>query len=203
MLRTKPAKPAKPARCRHCKERTDEPVSRHPVGYLHSSCVMGWAAADRAKRAAAVAKADRAKLVKFRKDNLSIPKMLRLAREEFNTCIRLRDRELPCISCGAPPPDPLKFHGGRDAGHYRSVGAAGHLRFHEDNVHAQCVHCNRDLAGNVVMYRKGLLARIGLERVEALEDSNEVNKWTREVVQNVIDTYRAKRRELEKEIANA
>jgi hypothetical protein len=88
-----------------------------------------------------------------------------------------------------------------DAGHYRSTGAADHLRFNEDNCHAQSVYENRDRAGNAVAYRIGLIARIGLERVEALEADNTPVKWTREVLREIRDTYRRRANELEKQIA--
>jgi hypothetical protein len=60
-----------------------------------------------------------------------------------------------------------------DAGHYRSSRAVlAHLRFNEDNCHAQSKKENRYNSGNAVDYRIGLIARIGLERVEALESDD-------------------------------
>ena len=85
-----------------------------------------------------------------------------------------------------------------DAGHYRSTGSADHLRFDEDNCHAQRSDCNRYGAGRAVDYRIGLIGRIGLERVEALEARNDTTKWTREGLREIRDTYRAKAKELEK-----
>lgn len=119
------------------------------------------------------------------------------AQRWFNKFIRMRDRDQPCISCGKPFGDSGAFHAGRDAGHYRSIGSASHLRFHEDNVHAQCVKCNQYGAGRAVDYRLGLVARIGLHRVEALETNNEPHKWTLEEVRAVVDTYKAKCKEIE------
>jgi len=83
----------------------------------------------------------------------------------FHTC--------PC--CGIP----LDWTGnGVDAGHYRSVGSAPHLRFTEHNVWAQRKQCNRYGAGRAVDYRIGLIALIGREAVEALESDNTPRKWT-------------------------
>lgn len=127
------------------------------------------------------------------------PKKLKeAAQREFNTYIRLRDAKLPCISCGKEP-EPWKFHGGRDAGHWRTVKAAGHLRYHEDNVHAQCVHCNQWEAGNATAYRARLIERIGLERVEALESDNAVKRWTTEELKAIRDKYRELSKQLKKE----
>lgn len=127
-----------------------------------------------------------------------VPELKREAQDAFNKWVRARDAALPCISCGAPPPDMTTLHAGRDAGHYRSTGAADHLRFHPDNCHAQCVSCNQYKSGNVVMYRLGLIERIGLERVESLEANNATVKWTRDGLRQIREEYRKRLRELER-----
>lgn len=50
-------------------------------------------------------------------------------------------------------------------------------------------------------YRLGLIGRIGLEAVEALEADNAVHKWTREELIAIRDLYRSKLRALKKETA--
>jgi len=113
---------------------------------------------------------------------------LKEAQIDFNRYIRERDRlaGLPCISCG-------RFHtGSYDAGHYRSVGAAPQLRFHEDNCHRQCVPCNQHKSGNAIEYRIKLVERIGRERVEALESDNSVKKYTIAEAQAIRAEYRDK-----------
>jgi len=115
---------------------------------------------------------------------------LKDAQAAFNAFIRERDAALPCISCG-------RHHtGAYDAGHYRSVGAQPALRFHEDNVHKQCVPCNQHKSGNAVEYRLGLIARIGAERVAFLEQEHPPAKFTIEQAKEIRDTYRAKLRAL-------
>jgi hypothetical protein len=47
-----------------------------------------------------------------------------------------------------------------------------------------------------VDYRIGLVARIGLEAVEALESDNTPRKWTREELIAIRDTYKAKLKEM-------
>jgi hypothetical protein len=129
----------------------------------------------------------------------TIPQLIAEAQRAFNMFVRMRDQLAghPCISSGRP----LDWTGnGVDAGHYRSTGAAPHLRFNEDNCHAQSKKDNQWLAGNAVDYRIGLIARIGLERVEALEADNAVKKWGREELVEIRDTYRAKVRELKRGI---
>lgn len=126
----------------------------------------------------------------------TIPDLIKEAQREFNSYCRQRDVGKPCISCGRPLGEGA-VGGGYDCGHFRSTGSAPHLRFDERNAAGQCKHCNRYLSGNAVAYRQGLVARIGLEAVEALESDNAVRKWTREELIAIRDLYRKKRKELE------
>ena len=131
----------------------------------------------------------------------TIPDLLKEAQREFNAFVRERDRAKPCICCGKP----LEVQGGSgvgggyDCGHFRSVGSAPHLRFTENNAHGQRKVCNRYGAGRAVDYRIGLIQRIGLEAVEALECDNRLHKWTREELLSIRDLYRKKAKELRKE----
>jgi len=154
---------------------------------IHPSCIDGYAEAEaakaerkKAKELRAQQRVERAQDRKRREELKRIPDLVREAQAAFNRWIRKRDEKEPCISCGAPPPDLSGLHAGRDAGHYRSTGAASHLRFHEDNCHAQCVKCNQWGAGRAVEYRIGLLAKVGAVRVESLESNNIPHRWTRE-----------------------
>ncbi|MDZ9599091.1 recombination protein NinG [Escherichia coli] len=125
-----------------------------------------------------------------RKENQLHPRSywIHQAQTVFNAYIRERDAQLPCISCGTYYGDQC----GWDAGHYRTVAAAGHLRFNEDNVHRQCKHCNQRLDGNIPAYRTALIRKIGLARVEALENNNEIHKWTIEECKEIAKVYQAK-----------
>lgn len=115
---------------------------------------------------------------------------IREAQIAFNAWIRWRDRLLPCICCGLPLGDG-GVGGGYDCGHYRSVGSAPQHRYNEFNAAAQRKRCNRWGAGRAVDYRIGLIARIGREAVEALEDDNVVRKWTVAELIEIRDFYRA------------
>lgn len=185
----------KPRNCSVCQTLyTPQRMGQHVCS---GSCAGKSAKATR-KEAVLAARIER-KRTKERKEAIkTLPKLKKEAEREFNTYIRARDANLPCISCGAPPPDLSGLHAGRDAGHYRSVGSAAHLRYHEDNVHAQCVHCNQWGAGRAVEYRIGLIARIGEKRVVALETNNAVRKWQHDELRAIRDTYKAKLKELKK-----
>jgi hypothetical protein len=124
------------------------------------------------------------------------PQLVKKAQTAFNAYIRARDAGKPCISCDKP------LDGGAntfDAGHYRSVGSAPHMRFVEDNVHGQCKHCNNWLAGNHVEYRKRLLDRIGERQLELLETDGTLRKYTKEALIEIARHYNEQARRLAKE----
>jgi len=178
----------RPKRCKHCDSwfTPDRP--------LQSVCSPMCAS-----RLVKAEKKEQAERDKARKAALKrIPDLIKEAQIAFNAYIRQRDRLQPCICCGRTEEMGygLSAHGW-DAGHYRSTGSASHLRFNEDNCHRQLVVCNRHGAGRAVDYRIGLIQRIGLERVEALESNNNQHKWQREELIEIKETYKAKRKALE------
>ena len=158
-------------------------------------CSIAFTAKERERKAKIEKKQER-KIDKERKEKLKTrADWMREAQIAFNQYIRRRDQlaGYTCISSGRP----LHWSGNQvDAGHYRSVGSAPHLRFNEDNVHAQSKHDNQFLSGNAVEYRKGLIARIGLERVETLESDNQAKKYTVEDLKQIKETYKQKLKEL-------
>ena len=146
-----------------------------------------------------VAKADR-KETKLKLDALQTkPQLVKKAQIAFNAYIRARDKGKTCISCDTQlGSEPNTF----DAGHYRSVGSAPHMRFVEDNVHGQCKHCNNWLGGNHVEYRKRLLERIGQHRLEQIESDSVLRKYTKEALEEIAKQYREEARRLAKEALN-
>jgi hypothetical protein len=173
--------------CPHCKGKLEQGQR------IHISCIGPWAdaQAEKAKRTAQkqarmAAKVERAS-IKARKEAIkSRADWAREAQTAFNAFIRARDDGLPCISCG-------RHHQGQwHAGHYLSTGARPELRYTESNVHRQCAPCNTHLSGNAVLYRIGLIERIGLEAVEWLEGPHELPKWTPDDYKAIRDNYRQK-----------
>lgn len=116
---------------------------------------------------------------------------LRECQQIVNRYIRLRDKELPCISC-------QRFHEGQyHASHYRSTGACPELRFCEDNIHRSCAPCNNHLSGNIVEYRINLINKIGIEKVEWLESKHEPKKYTIDDIKVIKALYKLKCKKLE------
>jgi len=109
----------------------------------------------------------------------------------FNKFIRTRDKEKGCISCSKPLN--TKF----DAGHYYSTGSYPELRFNEDNVHGQCVHCNQHKRGNLIAYTDSLPNRIGNDRFLKLKSlSNIPRKYTIPELIELKKLYKEKTKEL-------
>ena len=155
-----------------------------------------------AKKEKTAQKAAERKQIKARKEAIkTIPQLIKEVQVVFNRYIRWRDRHQPCISCGAPSPDLSGLHAGRDAGHWRSTGSAAHLRFTEDNCHAQCVKCNQWGAGRAVEYRIGLLGRIGEARILALETNNEIRKWSKDELRELKAYYAKRLRDEQKNVS--
>jgi len=118
--------------------------------------------------------------------SMNIPDLIAKATKRFNKFIRERDKNLGCISCGGEV---------ENAGHYYSAGKYPSLRFNEDNVHGQTIACNKWRHGNLIEYRKGLVKRIGEERVKKLDDIADAYKrngfkWDKFALLEIIEKYK-------------
>ncbi|ASN67321.1 hypothetical protein 7AX2_23 [uncultured phage] len=193
-------KPAKPKKCRVATCRASFVPSRMGQAVCSPKCALATVEVQKAKEKKSLAQAGR-RDIKVRKEALKTRgDHMREAQQAFNEYIRTRDQAAGhlCISSGKP----LDWSGNAvDAGHYRSVGSAPHLRFDERNCHAQSKQDNRFLSGNAVDYRIGLIARIGQEAVDALESDQSVRKYTVEEIKAIKAEYRAKTRELKRAAA--
>lgn len=156
------------------------------------------------RKAEAVRKAEKADTRRRKEALKRIPDLIKETQIAFNAFIRERDAGKPCICCGRPlcgTDSGASTGGSFDCGHYRSTGSAPHLRFDERNAAGQRKVCNRYGAGRAVDYRIGLIARIGLAEVEALESDNRIHRWTREELIAIKDEYRTKLKALKQEAA--
>lgn len=99
------------------------------------------------------------------------------ARKSFQKWIRLRDSDKPCISCNSSTSELF------DGGHFYKAEVYSGLIFNENNCHKQCRKCNRFMNGNELNFRKGLIARYGIDYVTNLDnicDINRIKKYTKE-----------------------
>lgn len=115
----------------------------------------------------------------------------RAAKEACHAYIRERDKYKPCICCGEPLGESF------DAGHFINDGNHPFTRYDEDNIHGQRVVCNRYRGGDSGHYRVNLIERIGLKRVEQLEENkSKPIKRTAEDYKEIERYYKRKLREL-------
>ena len=167
--------------CAYTKTRPMQTVCSPP-------CALVLARKTTEKAQAKAVAADRKETKRKLDDMQTKPQLTKKAQTAFNNFIRARDAGKPCISCGTPLSNEPNTY---DAGHYRSVGSAPHMRFVEDNCHGQCKHCNNYLAGNHVEYRKRLVDRIGLQDVESIERDSTLRKYSHEGLIELAKYYRA------------
>ena len=175
--------------CKWCKTRFSPARKKQICCCAECALSYGQKQSAKAERIAGIAarKVTKAKLDAIKPRS----QLMREAQAAFNKYIRARDQAAghACISSGRP----LDWTGNSvDAGHYRSVGSAPHLRFDERNCHAQSKHDNRYLSGNAVDYRIGLIARIGLEAVIALEADQAPRKYSNNDLRAIKADYTAK-----------
>lgn len=136
--------------------------------------------------------------------NKTVAKLKITAQKWFNLFIRLRDTDENgfgrCISSGKPLKIPSE---NAQAGHFYSAGHYPILRFNEDNVHLQGKSDNYFKSGNLNEYRKNLIAKIGIDRVEVLDGVADFSKrqnfkWDRFELIEIIEKYKTKAKELQK-----
>lgn len=126
----------------------------------------------------------------------SISKLKKKLWTIFSLYIRTRDN-FNCFTCSTrygyighlPYPSAIQ------AGHFIPKSAGGlSLYFNEDNVHAQCYHCNINLGGNQYEYGQ----RLGEEKVKELyQIKQQTIKWGIFEYEEKINEYKAKLESLE------
>jgi len=181
-------KPPKPKKCKCCPEKFIPRTTTQTV--CSPKCALQLAKQLSSRKQKQQEKAERAAWNKRKADVKPLKHWEDATQRVVNDYIRERDRDLPCISCGT------WITVQWEAGHFRSRGAASHLRYNEDNIHKQCHRCNAELSSNAIPYRAALVVKIGSERVEALENNNTPHRYTREELKSIRMHYRALIREL-------
>ncbi|WKS98326.1 recombination protein NinG [Gallibacterium anatis] len=151
-------------------------------------CALAFAEAEKKKKQEKLDRQERIKnrkrLKAYKEANKTHNDLIKEAQSAVNKYIRMRDENKECISCGTPLISE-KLGGGFDAGHYRSRGAAPHLRFYTLNIFGQCKRCNRYLGGNYHEYRIGLIGRLGIDKVEAIESDQRPRHYSDEDLRRI------------------
>lgn len=190
-----PAKQPRPKKCKNPACGISFPPRRLGQAVCSPACGLAVAPANRDKARKAIDQRERRE-IKVRKEKLkSRADHLKEAQVVVNQYIRLRDADLPCVSCG-------RFHDGQwHAGHFRSAGGHPELRFEPLNIWRQCAPCNTHKSGDLVNYRAELVRRIGAEKVEWLEGPHEAKRYTIDDLKAIKAEYRAKIKQLKEAAA--
>ena len=163
-------------KCRYCGDKFT-PFNSLQAFCFKSSCISAHNEAQRAK------KANKAKK-EYKEQDKSL--QVKLAQTIVNKYVRLRDSNKPCVSCGHI--EGRQFH----AGHYESAGGNQQQRFYTLNIWKQCSICNNHLSGNLVPYRKNLIKKLGLKKVEEIESNHDRGNYTVKYLHKLIRVFRKK-----------
>lgn len=183
-----PGKTPKAKPCAHCKEKFTPQKMGQKV--CSPKCALAIAPSNRDKAEKALERQRKAEHREAKEKVKPKGQYAKEAQQAVNEWIRLRDSELPCVSCG-------RHHQGQyHAGHYRSVAGNPALRYEPLNIHKQCAPCNTHKSGDLINFRVELLKRIGSLWVDWLEGPHEPKRYTIPDLKAITADYRAKVREL-------
>lgn len=184
-------------------------------GDVECALAHGKSEQGQAKTKKALAEMDR-KDIKVRKEALkSRSDHLKDAEKAVRDYRRLYELSIGsgCISCGKPQAEILadqgwKTGGAFDAGHFLGKGARPELRLIPENIWLQCKSCNAGSSkyarkGLTVSqgFRAGLIERLGVEAVEAMEADHEPRKHTVDELKAITAEFRVKTNELKRAVA--
>ena len=188
-------KPSRPKKCRNpaCGQTfTPQRMGQHVCS---PACGLAIKDVNQDKAKKAMAHTERLEHKEAKEKIKSKGEHTKEAQAAFNEWIRLRDRGLPCISCGTTAD--VQYA----AGHYKPSGSNPALRFEPLNVHLQCNrNCNMAKSGNLGPYRIELIKRIGQHRVDWLEGPHEPKRYSVEDLKAIKAHYRKLVREIKKQL---
>lgn len=181
----------KSKKCRICATPFDTAFSTRVVCSV--ACSLRLVERNKAKRDK-LEQANKRKRIREAKERIKTrSQWMKEAQAIVNKYVRLRDSRHGCISCGKSEDWSGQWH----ASHFRSIGAAPHLRFNLWNIHKACSICNNHLSGNIMFYRPALIEKIGIEKVEWLESCHDRAGFTVEYLSRIKAVFRKKTKRLE------
>lgn len=189
-------KPAKPKKCRVATCRASFVPQRLGQAVCSPKCALAIVEVQKAKEKKSLAQAGR-RDIKVRKEALkSRADHAKEAQTVINRYVRLRDAHLGCISCNKPASWGGQWH----CSHFRSVGAAPHIRYNLWNMNRACSVCNNHLSGNIAGYRPKLIEKIGQNKVDWLESNHSVARHDIPYLKRIKAVFTKKCRRLEARI---
>jgi hypothetical protein len=175
------------AKCKVCKKEFTQFNST--ISVCGHQCAIEW---GKLKPVKAAYKRVATELKREAKDKLEThTQRINKVKPIFQKWIRERDKNEPCISCGVTK----TYKDEWDGGHFHKAENYTGVIFNEHNVNKQCKNCNKNLDGNLISYRQGLVKKIGLKAVEELEElanNTRYYKWSDEELQQIKNKYKIK-----------
>jgi hypothetical protein len=183
-------------RCKICKSKFIQKRALQPVCDTYE-CKVAYAlnVAEKSKQRKIKQEEDINLLFKEKAENKKLTYLLNNVKNLCHEYIRLRDKNLPCISCNN------QWNIDFQAGHFYKAELYSNLKFDENNISGQCRNCNLRKDGNVSGYRAGIIQRYGEEHLKQLDDiakefKQSNYKWDREELETLRKHYKEKIKEL-------
>jgi hypothetical protein len=115
------------------------------------------------------------------------------AQDEINRYARLRDNKERGLKCCTCPNN----YGKMDGGHFLPTSGYSAIRYNTNQIHQQCVNCNRYNGGRRPEYTEFMINKYGPEYVENLEAmKNIIRPYSIEYYQRLIKIVRRKTKRL-------
>ena len=186
----------RPKRCRNPDCRQQFTPARPLQAVCSPACAVVVGRIATAKAAKRAEQVERQQIRKRKQAIKSLSELASDAQEYVNRYVRLRDRAKPCVSCGRP----ASWQGQWHASHLKSTGSNSALRFNLWNIHKACQPCNHRKGGNIGEYRIRVIDRIGLARLDWLDQHPRSRRYTREYLIRLKQVFARRCRAMEKRI---
>lgn len=178
------------SKCKYCRTPFKFYSAKMPFCRGSDECInacFAWVTEKKSKQIKAQTQRRKKQETKEAKESLkTLNQYENDAKKYFQKFVRLRDKGLPCISCGSNTKDV-------DGGHFKKAEIYSGLIFDERNCHSQCRKCNRFLGGNEGEYRIGLVVRYGEEYVKKIEEDSVIlrnYKYTKQELIEIKNKYK-------------
>ncbi len=114
----------------------------------------------------------------------------------FSLWIRLKAADyrgyVTCVTCGVT----RHYKDDMQAGHYARRDLKN-TRYDEQNVHVQCVNCNKWKSGNMAAYAAFMVAKYGQEIIVVMNQRSQIIKqWKRSELQELVKGWRVEIRKM-------
>jgi len=181
----------KDKKCKICKVKFTPTRQLQPT-CNEMECMIAYSDKHLAKKAKETKTQHRIEKREF--NNQDVKKRTNDLKKVVQEYARLRDFHEVCISCRKPSAKQW------DGGHFMNAEYHSKVRFNTLNINKQCSHCNDFSASNALNYKIHLIDKIGLEKVEWLEQQKGICKYTPEYLNRFIKIYRKRVRILKKRL---